>query len=146
MISWRAWRVAVVLLLALACTPALAGAQYFGRNKVQYRTFAFRILQTEHFDLYYYPEEREAAHRFLYVAWRHALLPEGQLKKFVRAVASLPSAPQGKERPRSHWDNLGRLSGLRDRMIFRMIAARDWRSFDPALTPLLAEARLVVAP
>ena len=38
-----------------------ASAQYFGRNKVQYRTFDFQILKTEHFDLYYYPEEAEAA-------------------------------------------------------------------------------------
>jgi len=45
------------LALALA-TPA--GAQYFGRNKVQYETFDFSVLKTEHLDLYYYPEEREA--------------------------------------------------------------------------------------
>ena len=29
----------------LACLPASAPAQYFGRNKVQYRTFDFQILQ-----------------------------------------------------------------------------------------------------
>jgi len=39
----------------------VAHAQYFGRNKVQYRTFDFQILATEHFDIYYYPEEAEAA-------------------------------------------------------------------------------------
>ena len=38
-----------------------AGAQYFGRNKVQYRTFDFQVLATEHFDIYYYPEEEAAA-------------------------------------------------------------------------------------
>jgi hypothetical protein len=52
--------------LALACLlvgawPRPAEAQYFGRNKVQYRTFDFQILKTDHFDLYYYPEESEAA-------------------------------------------------------------------------------------
>ena len=36
-------------------------AQYFGRNKVQYRTFQFEILKTEHFDIYHYPEEAAAA-------------------------------------------------------------------------------------
>jgi Tol biopolymer transport system component len=56
-----AWRVAVWVGLTLACLPAVAGAQYFGRNKVQYRTFDFQVLKTEHFDLYYYPEEAEAA-------------------------------------------------------------------------------------
>jgi len=51
-------------LLAGAVTlsvPAAVEAQYFGRNKVQYESFDFRILQTEHFDLYYYPSERGAA-------------------------------------------------------------------------------------
>ena len=51
---------AVCLLLLLAL-PSAATAQYFGRNKVQYRTFDFQVLATEHFDIYYYPEEAEAA-------------------------------------------------------------------------------------
>ena len=36
-------------------------AQYFGRNKVEYFDFDFRILATEHFDVYYYPREERAA-------------------------------------------------------------------------------------
>jgi WD40 repeat protein len=43
----------------LAAVPATASAQYFGRNKVQYKKLDFQILKTEHFDIYYYPEERE---------------------------------------------------------------------------------------
>ena len=38
-----------------------ADAQGFGRNKVQYDDFDWHILATEHFDVYYYPEERELA-------------------------------------------------------------------------------------
>jgi hypothetical protein len=38
-----------------------AAAQYFGRNKVQYRAFDFQVIRTENFDVYYYPQEREAA-------------------------------------------------------------------------------------
>ena len=34
---------------------------YFGRNKVQYNDFDWHILQTEHFDIYYYPEMQELA-------------------------------------------------------------------------------------
>jgi len=48
--------------LALGCLiVALASsveAQYFGRNKVRYRSFDFRVLQTEHFDVYFYSSER----------------------------------------------------------------------------------------
>ncbi len=35
-------------------------AQYFGRNKVQYEKFDFKVLATEHFDIYHYPEEEAA--------------------------------------------------------------------------------------
>ena len=47
------------LVFSLVCgfgTPA--SAQYFGRNKVQYRDFDFQVLKTEHFDIYFYPGER----------------------------------------------------------------------------------------
>jgi hypothetical protein len=36
-------------------------AQYFGRNKVRYHSFPFDVLETEHFSLYFYDQEREAA-------------------------------------------------------------------------------------
>jgi Tol biopolymer transport system component len=56
----RRWSL-VLLLALLGGTAAPAAAQYFGRNKVQYETFDFQVLQTEHFDIHYYPEMREAA-------------------------------------------------------------------------------------
>ncbi len=31
-------------------------AQYFGQNKVQYESFDFKLIKTEHFDIYFYPE------------------------------------------------------------------------------------------
>ena len=57
----RLWAV-TALLVALACSLAQpAGAQYGGRNKVQYRTFRFEVLKTRHFDVYFYSEARAAA-------------------------------------------------------------------------------------
>src|SRR5918998_426202 len=53
-------RAAPALLLFLLA-PGLLQAQYFGRNKVQYSTFDFKVIQTEHFDVYYYERERVAA-------------------------------------------------------------------------------------
>src|SRR4051812_23677814 len=53
---------ALVLLFSLTLTSA-AHAQYFGRNKVQYKDFKFEVLKTEHFDIYFYPEERDSAQR-----------------------------------------------------------------------------------
>src|SRR5688572_12452311 len=51
-----------VLLAVLICVgmAAPSSAQYFGRNKVQYERFDFKVLNTEHFDIYYYPEEEAA--------------------------------------------------------------------------------------
>jgi hypothetical protein len=54
-------RIASLLLAGVVASASSADAQYFGRNKVQYRTFQFRVLATEHFDVYYYPEEEPAA-------------------------------------------------------------------------------------
>ena len=55
----RTCGLALAFVLGVAVTSA--NAQYFGRNKVQYRGFKFEILKTEHFDVYHYPEEAEAA-------------------------------------------------------------------------------------
>jgi Tol biopolymer transport system component len=52
-------RSAVVAALCLLFAST-AKAQYFGTNKVQYHRFDFQVLTTEHFDIYYYPEEEAA--------------------------------------------------------------------------------------
>jgi Tol biopolymer transport system component len=49
-------------LAALLLAAVTAQAQYFGRNKVLYESFEFEVLKTEHFDIYFYPAERPAAH------------------------------------------------------------------------------------
>ncbi len=48
-------------LLTSVLTASRAEAQYFGRNKVQYDDFDFRVLRTSHFDLHYYTAEAAAA-------------------------------------------------------------------------------------
>jgi len=54
-------RIVPALLLLLSSVPGSLAAQYFGRNKVQYTNFDFKVIQTEHFDVYYYDRERVAA-------------------------------------------------------------------------------------
>jgi Tol biopolymer transport system component len=53
----------LVLTFITLTIPLRASAQgsYFGRNKVQYQEFNFKVLKTDHFDIYYYPEEEDAA-------------------------------------------------------------------------------------
>ena len=59
----RTLRVAAVAVLATAfITARPLHAQYFGRNKVQYEKFDWRILKSDHFDLYFYPAESLKVH------------------------------------------------------------------------------------
>src|SRR5262245_1061903 len=51
----------ILAALVIGVIPSASSAQYFGRNKVRYRDFDFKVLRTDHFDVYYYEEEREAA-------------------------------------------------------------------------------------
>jgi hypothetical protein len=50
----------ILLALAICGSASTAEAQYFGQNKVQYEKFNFKVKTTEHFDIYYYPEEQQA--------------------------------------------------------------------------------------
>lgn len=52
-------RKAVIVLLGLLFVSTTANAQYFGRNKVQWEHFNFKVLKTEHFDIYYYDREAD---------------------------------------------------------------------------------------
>ena len=54
----------------LLLSPASADAQYFGRNKVQNARLEFRTLRTEHFDIYYYPEEERVTRQAARMAER----------------------------------------------------------------------------
>src|SRR4030043_1264166 len=58
-LSFSTWLFISTLAIFLL-SPALE-AQYFGRNKVQYQKFDFRIIKTKHFDVYYYPEFKSVA-------------------------------------------------------------------------------------
>ncbi len=59
---WTSARIRLVVAAAtVGCLMAPdASAQYFGRNKVQYKDLDFQILKTEHFDIYFYPSARES--------------------------------------------------------------------------------------
>src|SRR4051812_29987505 len=58
LISLRPIVVSLLALGALAVSAEPTSAQYFGQNKVQYRQLDFKVLHTQHFDIYFYPEEQ----------------------------------------------------------------------------------------
>ncbi len=57
------------LLLLPILLPAPSSAR-FGKNKVHYRDFEWRTIETEHFDIYYYDGEEESAIRAARMAER----------------------------------------------------------------------------
>jgi Tol biopolymer transport system component len=67
MVSSNTLIIRLVTIITLVVLGFVSGGvtplqgQYFGRNQVQYETFDFRVLQTEQFDVYYYPDEEAAA-------------------------------------------------------------------------------------
>ena len=62
----RVMRLAVLALVSflfLLTGPGTrnASAQQFGRNKVEYVNFDFKVLDTDHFAVYYYSSEETSA-------------------------------------------------------------------------------------
>jgi hypothetical protein len=47
-------------LLLLSVSP-ISAQYYFGKNKVQYTSFDWQVLSTEHFNIYFYSQERDLA-------------------------------------------------------------------------------------
>ena len=51
----------LALPAVVAAFAAIPAAAQFGQNKVQYRHFEWRVLETAHFKIHYYEQERESA-------------------------------------------------------------------------------------
>jgi len=85
-ISRRAATGVAALLITSLVAPAPARAQfipYFGKNKVRYDTFDWRVYRSPHFEVYYYPEFEqhlarvvsymESGYRFLSSELKHEI-------------------------------------------------------------------------
>jgi Tol biopolymer transport system component len=51
----------ILILCSLLFSAPAWGQYYFGKNKVQYTNFQWQVLTTDHFSVYFYPEEKEIA-------------------------------------------------------------------------------------
>ncbi|MBS1911013.1 MAG: PD40 domain-containing protein [Bacteroidetes bacterium] len=73
-IVFNAARLPLSVVVALLLVPALASrAQDFGKNKVQYRTFDWKYIQTDHFDIYFYDSAGVNLSRFTAFVAENAL-------------------------------------------------------------------------
>jgi hypothetical protein len=52
------------ILCLLSLNISVLNAQYFGRNKPRYGSFAFDVARTEHFDIYHYLKNKDVLQRY----------------------------------------------------------------------------------
>ncbi|MGA2533659.1 MAG: peptidase S9 [Candidatus Aminicenantales bacterium] len=55
----KSFAVSVLLVFTAGALAPSLNAQYYGRNKVQYQRFDFKIMKTRHFDIYFYLEDEQ---------------------------------------------------------------------------------------
>src|SRR5436190_19671746 len=82
---------AIALLLALGAAPADAQfIPYFGKNKVKYDNFAWRVYKSPHFEVYYYPEfEQHLARLVSYLESAYLKLSTGLKHELSRPVPAI---------------------------------------------------------
>ena len=104
--------IALVLTLAFVTGPAPAAAQtqfapYYGKNAIRYDHFKWHTYQTDHFEIYYYPEiephlERMAG--YAESAYQHisSELKHDLAAKVPNSRSSSPTGSSRHEPPHPH--------------------------------------------
>ncbi|MGH7648577.1 MAG: hypothetical protein ACREND_10695, partial [Gemmatimonadaceae bacterium] len=137
MTAWA--RRALCVAATIATGPAVLHAQgYFGQNQVQYRKFDWQVIETQHFLIHYYPDEREAALDAARLAERayarlsRVLSHEFREKKPIMVFASRSDFGQNNVTGDLGEGTGGVTEPLRDRMLLPFTG--DYRSFEHVLT------------
>ena len=148
MTGTRRERTRFVASLALALTggvPTTLHAQnYFGQNQVQYDKFKWKILETEHFLIHYYPEEERAtvvAGRMAeraYARLSRVLQHQFREKKPIMLFASRTDFGQNNVAGDLGEATAGVTEALRHRMLLNFTG--DYRSFEHVLTHEMVHA------
>jgi len=132
-------RRALYVAAVIATGPAALHAQdYFGQNQVQYRNFDWQVIETDHFLIHYYPDEREAAMDAARLAERayarlsRVLSHEFREKKPIMVFASRSDFGQNNVTGDLGEGTGGVTEPLRDRMLLPFTG--DYRSFEHVLT------------
>src|SRR5688500_6632627 len=135
---------ALVAAASLAASPLRAQDYYFGQNQVQYDRFDWRVLETEHFLVYYYPEERQASVDAARMAERayarlsRVLDHQFREKKPIMLFASRTDFGQNNVTGDLGEGTGGVTEALRHRMLLNFTG--DFRSFEHVLTHELVHA------
>jgi len=81
---FRCIKVPLLTLILLLCSAPAFGQYYFGKNKIQYTDFEWQVLTTDHFNVYFYPEEREVAEIAANYAERSYRFLEGKFNHHIK--------------------------------------------------------------
>ncbi|UCE20444.1 MAG: PD40 domain-containing protein [Gemmatimonadota bacterium] len=63
--------IACALIIAWSLPQRVQGQYYFGKNKIQYSQFDWHVIQTQHFHIYFYSEEKPLAETVAAWAEKH---------------------------------------------------------------------------
>ncbi len=136
---------AAASLALVGALAAPAGAQlYFGQNLVQYDRLDWRVLETEHFLVHYYPVEKEAAYDAARMAERaYARLSRLLQHQFREKKPIILFASRGDFAQSNVFGDLGEGTGgvtdpLRQRMAQPFTG--DYRSFEHVLAHEMVHA------
>lgn len=140
----RSLAVAAAVLAAVFAAPPAHAQGYFGQNQVQYDRFDWRVLETEHFLIYYYPEEREASLDAARMAERayarlsRVLDHQFREKKPIMLFSSRTDFGQNNVTGDLGEGTGGVTEALRHRMLLNFTG--DFRSFEHVLTHEMVHA------
>ncbi|HEY9449801.1 MAG TPA: BamA/TamA family outer membrane protein, partial [Gemmatimonadaceae bacterium] len=122
---------------SIAASP-LRAQGYFGKNQVQYQHFDWKVIETEHFLVHYYPDERAAAMDAARMAERaysrlsRILGHEFSEKKPIMVFASRADFGQNNVTGDLGEGTGGVTEPMRDRML--LFLTGDYRGFEHVLT------------
>ena len=133
--SWTRWGAALVFAIIAIASPL--HAQYFGQNQVQYDRLRWRVIETEHFQIHYYPQIADVAPDAARMAERsYARLSRLMAHQFREKKPVLIFGSSGDFAQSNVFGDLGEGTGgvtdpLRQRMA--QFFSGDWASFEHVL-------------
>src|SRR3982750_3476230 len=139
----KAVRILASLAVLLFATR-LDAQQYFGMNQVQYRHFDWRVIETEHWLVHYYPEEKAGAMEAARMAERsYARLSKVLDHQFREKKPIILFSSRSEFGQNNVTGDLGEGTGgvteaLRHRMLLNFTG--DYRSFEHVLTHEMVHA------
>ena len=132
---WTRWGAALVIAIIAIASPL--HAQYFGQNQVQYDRLRWRVIETEHFQIHYYPQIADVAPDAARMAERsYARLSRLMAHQFREKKPVLIFGSSGDFAQSNVFGDLGEGTGgvtdpLRQRMA--QFFSGDWASFEHVL-------------